>query len=262
MRRVLTALFLIPPVVYVIHAAHSYVFLAATAAVALASYYEFVRIAAGHGIQRRGPLGYAAGLVLVGAPRLDATVTAGLAVLAMIEALRERDPARMLPRSAAFVLGLAYAFAPWRCAVLLRETVPDGGHWLLYALALTWIGDGAAYYVGSRIGRHKLAPGISPGKSWEGAAAHVVSAVLFGWAYLGRFVPAAPLLEVVLLTAAASIAGQAGDLCESAMKRGAGLKDSGSLLPGHGGWLDRVDACLFSVPVVYFWVARSIFLGN
>lgn len=258
MRRVLTALFLIPPVVYVVLIGHSYAFLAATALVAVFCYYEYARMAAGRG----GPLGYAAGIVIVVAPRLDAVALAGAAILAMVESLRERDLARVLPRAASFVLGLAYAFAPWRCAVLLRETVPGGGHWLLYALALSWIGDGAAYYVGSRFGRHKLAPAISPAKSWEGAGAHIVAAVLFGWLYLGRFVPTAPLAEVILLSAAASVAGQVGDLCESAMKRGAGLKDSGSLLPGHGGWLDRVDACLFSVPVVYFWIARASFLGN
>jgi phosphatidate cytidylyltransferase len=116
---------------------------------------------------------------------------------------------------------------------------------------LNWAGDIGAYYVGRTFGRHKLAPRVSPGKSWEGAVASVVFSVLIGGAYIVWALPAVPLWKVLSLTAAADMAGQIGDLAESTIKRGAQVKDSGSLLPGHGGMLDRVDSTLFALPVVY-----------
>jgi phosphatidate cytidylyltransferase len=105
--------------------------------------------------------------------------------------------------------------------------------------------------VGKGLGRHGLAPNISPKKTWEGAVASLVGSVIFGIVYLNRALSAVSLLEAALLSVAVNIAGQAGDLAESALKRGAGVKDSSSLLPGHGGLLDRVDSSLFALPVVY-----------
>ena len=92
---------------------------------------------------------------------------------------------------------------------------------------------------------------MSPKKSWEGAAASVVASVLIAGGYLLYFVSGVPVLEAIALTAVANVAGQLGDLCESAMKRGAGVKDSGGILPGHGGFLDRVDSTMFALPVIY-----------
>lgn len=257
MKRVLTAALLLPPVVYIILAGHWLIFLAAVSLISLVCYYEFTRMACAHGVDADGPVGYAAAIVILAVPRLDFALAAAAAILGLAVSLRARDLSRVLPRAAVFVLGLAYTVAPWRCAVALRGSGDDGPHWLLYALSLAWVGDIAAYYVGSLFGRHKMTPRISPGKSWEGAFAGLAASVAFGVAYLGWFVPDAPLTEVVPLTLVAGIAGQFGDLCESALKRGAGIKDSGSLLPGHGGWLDRLDACLFTMPVVYFWLSRG-----
>jgi phosphatidate cytidylyltransferase len=104
--------------------------------------------------------------------------------------------------------------------------------------------------VGKNFGRHKLAPSVSPGKSWEGAAASAVTGVAFGMIYLPLTIHASlPLAGALAL--AANVAGQIGDLAESAIKRGAGVKDSGALLPGHGGFLDRVDSTMFALPVLY-----------
>jgi phosphatidate cytidylyltransferase len=152
------------------------------------------------------------------------------------------------------VLGVVYIFGSWKFAVLLRAA---NAHWLVYALALNWVGDIAAYYVGRSVGRHKLAPRVSPKKSWEGAAASLAASVVFGGFYLGRFLPAVPLAQSLALSAAANVAGQFGDLSESALKRGAGVKDSSSLLPGHGGWLDRVDSTLFALPIVYLFAQHA-----
>jgi phosphatidate cytidylyltransferase len=128
--------------------------------------------------------------------------------------------------------------------------------WLVFLLMLiVFLGDTAAYYVGSAVGRHKMAPVISPKKSWEGAAAGFATAVAAAavWSFwkLGRVDP--ELLAVAALTA---LAAQVGDLVESMIKRGAGVKDSGHILPGHGGILDRMDAMLFAAPVLLLglWV--------
>src|SRR5690348_13159161 len=106
----------------------------------------------------------------------------------------------------------------------------------MFTLLLTWIGDTSAYLVGRRFGKHKLAPRISPKKSWEGAVASVAGSSVLAGAYVVHFIPAVTPVEAVLLTAAANIAGQIGDLSESAIKRGANVKDSGGILPGHGGF--------------------------
>lgn len=148
---------------------------------------------------------------------------------------------------AATSLGIIYIFGAFRTAYLLGTRSP----WLLlFALALSWVGDSGAYYIGRQFGRHKLAPRISPGKSWEGAAASAVLSVLFFMAVLPR-VLAVSLSLAALLGLAGNIAGQLGDLAESALKRSVGVKDSGKLLPGHGGMLDRVDSVLFTLPVTY-----------
>jgi phosphatidate cytidylyltransferase len=136
----------------------------------------------------------------------------------------------------------------------LKEADP----WLVFLLfAVVWLGDTAAYYVGSKLGRHKMAPVISPKKSWEGAAAGFVTSVLaaavWSWWRLGRI--DAKVLAAAALTAAAA---QIGDLIESMIKRGSGVKDSGNVLPGHGGILDRIDAMLFAAPVLVLalWLLR------
>lgn len=121
--------------------------------------------------------------------------------------------------------------------------------WVLtLLLAVVWLGDSAAFYVGGRIGRHRLAPVVSPRKSWEGAAASVVAGLVaaVGWSWFRLDVVR---WDVVTAAAISGMAGQLGDLVVSMFKRGAGLKDSGRLLPGHGGMWDRLDALLFAGPV-------------
>ena len=140
--------------------------------------------------------------------------------------------------SAALLLGVVYTFGTLRCAVDLRAI---NAYWALFALSLNWVGDIAAFYVGRAIGRHKLAPRISPGKSWEGAIASVAGSMIYAAIYFPKLMPDVPLPEAILIAAAGNVAGQIGDLSESVLKRGAGVKDSGNLLPGHGGWLDRLS---------------------
>jgi phosphatidate cytidylyltransferase len=251
MKRVLTAALLIPFVVYTVLWANSWVFLAVVAIAAVLSYREYDGIAAAYGFGAPGVLGYA-GLVLLVVPYADEwLVVTAAALLALALALRSAELAHALPRTSLLVLGLLYIFGCWRCAVVLHDRSP---HWLMYAMLVSWTGDIGAYYVGKRFGKHRLADRVSPKKSWEGAAASVVTSVLLAGAYLVYIAGGVSIAAAVLLTALGNAAGQVGDLVESAMKRGAGVKDSGGLLPGHGGFLDRVDSTLFVLPVVAAWV--------
>ncbi|HEX2082362.1 MAG TPA: phosphatidate cytidylyltransferase [Xanthomonadaceae bacterium] len=138
----------------------------------------------------------------------------------------------------------------WCALALLHATPPNGHRWLLVALAIVWAGDTGAYFVGRAFGKHKLAPRISPNKSVEGLFGGMVCALLAA-AVLGWYAGATPeqqpwLLLVALATFLASVVG---DLFESLLKRHIGVKDSGDILPGHGGILDRIDAVLAALPV-------------
>ncbi len=252
MTRILTALLLIPFFVYIVLWAPRWAFLITVGAVAVLCFREYADLVARHGIAKPNLFGYAAGLLILLLPGKDVTPFVLVAIVAMALALRSREMAQALPNAAALLLGVAYAFGSLRSGVELRAISP---YWLFFALSLNWAGDIAALYVGRSFGRHKLAPEVSPGKSWEGAAASTVASVMYGALYFHWLLPAVPLAGALGLTVIANIAGQCGDLCESAMKRGAGVKDSGTLLPGHGGWLDRVDSSLFALPVVYFVVS-------
>jgi phosphatidate cytidylyltransferase len=251
MKRILTALVLLPLVLYVVLWGPLWSFFAVLTAVALICYREYAGIAAAYGFGSMGPVGYAAGLwlLLTGEEGLLVLTLLLLSVLAL--SLRLDDLAKSLPRTALLLAGVVYIFGCWRYAVLLRNVSP---YWLLFALALSWVGDIAAYYVGRSLGRHRLAPRISPKKSWEGSAASVAGSVLFGWLFLRHNLPQVPAWHAIALAAAGNAAGQLGDLAESAIKRGAGVKDSGTILPGHGGFLDRVDSTLFALPVVYLYL--------
>jgi phosphatidate cytidylyltransferase len=251
MTRVLTALVLIPLVLYLVILAPWPVVSAAVMLAAMLCYREYGRIAAGYGTPDLGPVGYAAGLGLLALTDSSQIFVTIVALLAIALAMRGRDMASTLPRAAATVFGVVYIFGSWKSAILLREISP---YWLLFTLAINWVADSAAYYVGKRFGKRKLAPHISPGKTWEGSIASIVAAMAFGAIYLTRFVPGLSALEALAISALANVAGQFGDLAESALKRGAGLKDSGDLLPGHGGLLDRVDSALFTMPAVYVYL--------
>ena len=248
MTRILTALVLLPLVVWVVSAGPPWALLALMAAVGLIAFYEFDSIAAKQGIARSGFAGMLAGLAFLFTPE-PAWVTLVLVSIGLMAfQLRQSDLAKAMSGSATALMGVVYIFGAWRCALALREMSP---HWLMIALLVSWAGDTSALYVGRALGRHKLAPRVSPMKTWEGALGSVAGGVLAAGVYAHFLIPLAAVPVVLAVAAAANIAGQVGDLCKSAFKRGAGVKDSGTTLPGHGGWLDRIDSSLFSIPVVY-----------
>jgi len=258
--RILTAVVLIPLFVWLILFAPFEAFRIALVIVGALAYIEFARIAGyrtvGSGMISPGMVvpasigcaaGIAPGIALIYSPA-PAPVIVMAALLGMTLALRSSDLRDSLPAAGAFTLGIIYIFGAWRFASELRLMNP---HWLMFAMLLSWAGDTAALYVGKAFGKNKMAPRISPAKTWEGAAGSVIGAIFAGWVYAHFLIPSAPMAQIALVAIGGNIAGQVGDLAESAFKRGAGVKDSGTLLPGHGGWLDRIDSSLFAVPVVY-----------
>lgn len=131
---------------------------------------------------------------------------------------------------------------------------PDGVKWLIVAMTITWANDTLAYFAGRFLGRHKLYPEVSPNKTWEGFFGGLVGSILGLFVY--RFFWTTPLtvLDCLLVGLAGAILGPLGDLCESMIKRAYGVKDSGKIIPGHGGLLDRIDALLFNAPMVFLYV--------
>ena len=246
MTRILTALVLIPAVVWIVLYGPTPVFLGALAVVGILAHREFDSIAAQQGIARSGWFGAVLGVAWLLAPDPLAIVLAAVALA--IASMRRRDLAQSLPGTAVGVLGIVYIFGAWRCAIALRSIDP---HWLMIAMLVSWAGDTAAMYVGKSIGKRKLAPRVSPAKTWAGAVGSVIGGTLAAVVYAHYLLSSAAPPVVVAVGAVANIAGQLGDLAESAFKRGAGVKDSGASLPGHGGWLDRIDSSLFSVPATY-----------
>lgn len=256
MRRVLTALALIPLTLWVVFLANWWVFAAVVAAIACLCFHEYRALAGAYGFGAPHPLTYLAGvlLLLVKQGPWPWLLIVAVCLFALAFAMRARDLAHALPQAALLLMGLVYVFGCWKCAILVRE---KNVHWLMYALLVNWAGDIGAYYVGRHFGRRRLAERVSPGKTWEGTAGSLVFSVLFAGAYLLRFVPGVAVPQVILLTLATNAAGQLGDLSESVIKRGAGVKDSGTILPGHGGMLDRVDSTLFALPVVYAYLTLA-----
>jgi phosphatidate cytidylyltransferase len=172
--------------------------------------------------------------------------------------VRARDFARDVPAAALTLLGAVYLGGLGGSIAALRIMPPlaEGPLRIVLLLAIVMAADTAAYFVGRALGRHKLAPAISPGKTVEGAVGGVAGGVLGAWAVsaAGLRLPAA---HVVVLGVLVTLFAIAGDLLESLLKRWAGVKDSGRLFPGHGGMLDRLDSLLFGAAVLYYYFSLS-----
>jgi len=154
--------------------------------------------------------------------------------------------------------GLLFVVLPLSAVVRLQGIPVIGPKLLLLTLVLVWAGDTLAYFVGRSFGRILMAPQLSPKKTWEGAAANLLASLLVGLVF-SYWLPLS-FWQVLVMAGLANIAGQAGDLLKSSYKRGAGVKDSGNLLPGHGGMLDRIDALILAAPIVWYyfqWVLAS-----
>lgn len=190
----------------------------------------------------------AAAYVYGASGQLVALVAMVVGVVVWVVADR-RDPAPVRSAGAALLIGLWVPFLASFLALLLRR--PDGNWFIIITVALTAASDIAAYAVGSRFGRHKLAPAVSPGKTWEGAAGGAVAAMVVAGVAAPLLVAQLSPARAIALGGLVAVVAVAGDLAESAVKRSLGVKDLGRLLPGHGGIMDRVDAMLFTLPVAH-----------
>jgi phosphatidate cytidylyltransferase len=286
MKRVLTAVVLIPLVLLVVFRAPLWLFALVVAGIVVLALHEYLNIAEAAGIKPFHQLTYLICILSVLRSALiavsgDATIrlspftrpldiVLGITLIIFGAALVFRKDLRNgLASVAASAFALTYIAGPLSLLIGLRR--PFGKEaFVPFALFSTWAGDIAAYYVGRSFGKHKLAPIVSPGKTWEGAIASVIASVAAAIVFFhfvlsidewfqGRFdalaINSIRWLHVVCLGVLTNIAAQFGDLFESALKRGAGVKDSGTLLPGHGGLLDRIDALLFAIPMVWYYAA-------
>jgi len=290
--RIATAVVLIPIVLLLVLKAPTWLLVIVAAIVTLLAIAEFLQLSTGYGVHPQSQLTY--GFVTLFfifivfastnvTPLMEATaalygisLAAALApFLFLIAAMRRSDFTQAYPAAAASTFAFAYIAIPMALLIEIRRQ-PAGAIWVIYTLLVVWAGDIFAYFVGKAFGRHRMSPAISPKKTWEGAIASILASILVGALWfqhasgISSFFLSAGLIDarsglfgleqphlapIILLSAAINIAAQLGDLVESLIKRGGGVKDSGSILPGHGGMLDRIDALLFAVPIV--WAFRA-----
>jgi phosphatidate cytidylyltransferase len=282
MKRVLTAAILIPLVMLAVLRAPNWVFTLLVALVALLALSEYFEIVAGYGVEPFRFLGYLITLTMYAVAFWAAISTEPPSAVTVLSALIFRfcfspfvllcaampraDLRSGLPAASFSYLGIVYVGFSLLTLVFLRM-MPAGWFFVLFTFFVVWAGDTFAYYVGRAFGRIPFARRISPKKTWEGALASVVGSVIFALLLTRFATPIAagltrahllaspvsfaptPLWLVAIIALCLNMAAQLGDLLESLMKRGAGVKDSGRLLPGHGGILDRIDALLFASPV-------------
>jgi phosphatidate cytidylyltransferase len=270
LKRVITAAVLAPAVVALLLWGPYWLLVVATAIIALLALYEYLGIADASGARsmKITSLIIAAALFGITAWRPDfvmASLLAAFLIMLGIATFR-RSTEGILPAVASSFFGLVYV--PVALATLpLISLEANGRALLLFLMLVVWTGDIAALYTGKHLGRHKMAPELSPKKTWEGAAGSMVCSLLvagllttfashFGVSVLGTVPYPGHVWSWLILAALINAAAQLGDLLESALKRGAGIKDSGTLLPGHGGVLDRIDALLLAAPLL--WYAQLI----
>ncbi|MBI4442337.1 MAG: phosphatidate cytidylyltransferase [Acidobacteria bacterium] len=268
MRRILTAVLLIPLVIALVLWGPPYLLVSVQLLITWTGLWEFFRLAElGAGAKPLSIPGYAFATT-VALCALSESLPVGivaatiffLMLLLAVAMLGGREIAGYLKSVAATFFGVIYVAVPlsllvWVC---LQQ---DGPYWTLFALVVIWVSDTAAFFVGRAFGKHMSSPRISPNKTWEGTCASFAAALLVGLLggllYALFFWEGSRFGELVFLAACLNVAGQLGDLAESALKRCAGVKDSSHLIPGHGGVLDRIDAVLFAAPVLwYYWLWR------
>lgn len=272
MKRILTAIVALPILLYTVWNDIPYLFAALTALAILMGLIEFYDLASKAGLRPSSFSGYAAALAIVAcfvSGRLEwvvATVAALVITSLALALARPDDMSKSLSSVAATVMGVAYVAALLGCLVGVRM-IPDtaqtsklAAKLLTMFFAMVMLTDTGAYYTGRSIGRRKLAPRISPGKTIEGSIGGFLTAALVGPVCKYTFFPEIPLLHAIVLGALIGMVGQIGDLVESMLKRGSEVKDSGHLFPGHGGMLDRTDSIMFCAPIVYYY--SKFFISN
>jgi len=258
-RRLLSALILLPIFLLIVIKAPAYLFNLLVVLFSARALWELTRMLeqAGRPVQRR--LGVLAGVAVTasfGASRmLDPLLLPALVLTLAVGCIFAVPIFRGAPaiEPAANTL-LAVMYVGWLVGygILLHHTSPRGDELILFVVGVTWVGETAAYAIGSTLGRRPLAPVVSPKKTVEGAVAQVLASVVTAGVLAAWLLPTCAFGALLGAGALLGVVGQIGDLAESVIKRTVGLKDTAALIPGHGGVLDRVDSLLFNLPAFYY----------
>ena len=264
LKRWITAIIAVPILFYLIAFGGEDAFAILIVVASLVGMDEYNRMAFGKGLTvEKAETMIIALLILLAAffanlPLLLAVLAFGVMMVLMLNLLRIRREGVEMVHADRVILGVLYIPLLMSHFIMIRRS-PSGILWIFFILVLAFAGDVAAYYIGRRYGKRKLLPEVSPGKTVEGTIGLVAGSIVGCVLFKLFFFPALPTVHAVVLGLVGSIAGQLGDLSESALKRSAGVKDSGVILPGHGGILDRLDCLMFITPFVYYyqgWVIR------
>jgi phosphatidate cytidylyltransferase len=257
--RELTALVAAPAAIWITGWGPTWLFNATIALICVLAMYEFLALGKAKGYDVPTLLCIAIMLVIMSAFILDdLSVELGMfTALLIIPAsyvVTQKSLEDSLPSSAVAVLATTYVGMLGGSLIRLHNDFTEGYKLVFFLLLVVWLGDSGAYYVGKQFGKHKLSPRISPKKTIEGlfggTTASIITAIVIHYTFFPKF----PLLHAVIAGVILSFAGVIGDLAESMWKRSAAVKDSGTLLPGHGGFLDRFDSILFTAPILYcYW---------
>jgi phosphatidate cytidylyltransferase len=261
--RILTALVAIPLLWLIVCYLPPYLFTGFICAVAAVALFEYFEMALPDHPAERG-LGVGCGIlvaaaVVSGQPQVLGAGLALVVILGLVLPLvRTTDPLGATQRLGLSLLGVLY-FGFLTGHIVLLRAGEDGWRWVLFTVFTAMGSDSGGYFAGRAFGRHKLAPTVSPSKTVEGGIGAIAGAMVI--AVLAKLIilPVLGLREAMALGAAVSVLAQLGDLCESALKRAFGAKDSGWIIPGHGGILDRLDSLLFPIVFAYYYAALPRF---
>jgi len=265
LRRLASTLVLLPLFVWMVMDGPVWLFGAVMVLVGARGQWEFTGMFARAGVPTFRVLGLVGGAALTASFALPISERVALTsvVLAIAALGLLRPGAAGRPRwepVAVTLLGVCYVNWLLGYTFWLRD-LDHGVSWILLLVSVTWLGETAAYLVGSTIGRHKLAPTISPRKTVEGAGAQLVVSALAALGAQAWFFPELSVASALIAGLLLGVAGQVGDLIESAIKRSVGTKDTGHLIPGHGGILDRIDSLLVNTPVLFYYATYARSLG-
>ncbi len=259
--REITAAIGAPIAIWVIGWAPVYVFNAAIALIAVLALHEFLSLGKAKGFDVPIVLCILIMLVIMAAFILDdlsvelGMFTALLVIPASYVFSHQKPLEDSLPSSAIAVLATTYVGMLGGSLIRLHNDFPKEGSKLVFFLLLVvWLGDSGAYYVGKTLGKHKMSPRISPKKTIEGGIGGIIASIITALVIHFTFFKTFPLVHAIIAGVLLSVAGMIGDLAESMWKRSAAVKDSGTLIPGHGGFLDRFDSIFFTAPILYcYW---------
>jgi len=257
--REITALVAAPVAIWITGWGPVWLFNGTMAIIAVLALYEFLALGKAKGYDVPTVLCIAIMLVIIAAfiieeLSVELGMFAALLIIPASYVVTKKSLENSLPSSAIAVLATTYVGMLGGSLIRLHNDFPEGYKLVFFLLLVVWLGDSGAYYVGKQFGKHKLSPRISPKKTIEGLVGGVSASVITAIVIHFTFFPAFPLLHAVIAGVLLSIAGVIGDLAESMWKRSAAVKDSGTLIPGHGGFLDRFDSILFTAPILYcYW---------